>query len=82
MSDQCTHCIKRGDLAGCQTTDCNQHESWYAKRLRAVNAELVEAGTLAFNLLNNLLGIDEVGNSEICEKLDAALSHAEGRKSL
>uniref|UniRef100_A0A6H2A540 Uncharacterized protein n=1 Tax=viral metagenome TaxID=1070528 RepID=A0A6H2A540_9ZZZZ len=35
MSDQCMYCVKRGNLTGCQATDCNQHESWYAGRLRA-----------------------------------------------
>lgn len=30
MSDQCRHCIVRGDMIKCDETDCSIHESWYA----------------------------------------------------
>lgn len=30
MSDQCVHCTVRGDLARCLSTECFQHENWYA----------------------------------------------------
>ena len=37
--DQCTHCTMRGNLQGCLTTACSQHESWMVGELRkALNA--------------------------------------------
>ena len=34
MSDQCQHCIVRGDFEKCQSTDCNYHDNWYAQQLQ------------------------------------------------
>ena len=41
--DQCKHCIVRGDIAACEQTDCDKHEYWYTKTLRARVARLEEA---------------------------------------
>lgn len=35
MSDSCKHCVARGDVALCDATPCNTHDSWYARRLKA-----------------------------------------------
>ena len=32
MTDQCKHCTLRGDIDGCKSTECFQHESWYAQQ--------------------------------------------------
>ena len=44
MSDQCQHCIVRGDLEKCLKTECHQHEDWWAieilKRLEAKDREI------------------------------------------
>jgi hypothetical protein len=34
MSDQCMHCMVRGDFEACQKTECYQHENWYAEQLQ------------------------------------------------
>ena len=33
MSDQCVHCTERGDIQRCRSTECFQHENWYAVEL-------------------------------------------------
>jgi len=33
MSDQCIHCIVRGDIKECKKTSCHKHESWYAIKM-------------------------------------------------
>lgn len=30
MTDQCKHCILRGDIEICKATECFHHENWYA----------------------------------------------------
>ena len=30
MTDQCKHCILRGDIEICKATECSHHENWYA----------------------------------------------------
>jgi len=30
MTDQCKHCDLRGDINKCLSTECLQHENWYA----------------------------------------------------
>ncbi len=32
--DQCFHCTKRGDIAGCEMTECSIHETWYVQQLK------------------------------------------------
>ncbi len=33
--DSCKHCIIKGNLPMCLITDCNVHESWYAKTMQS-----------------------------------------------
>jgi hypothetical protein len=33
MSDQCRHCMVRGDIEWCRATECFHHESWYATEI-------------------------------------------------
>lgn len=40
--DQCNHCTVNGNLEECLATDCNQHESWMVKQLRADNLQQAE----------------------------------------
>ena len=40
MTDQCKHCDLRGDLKKCKSTDCFQHESWYAVEQQKVIEQL------------------------------------------
>ena len=30
MTDQCKHCILRGDIEICKATECFHHKNWYA----------------------------------------------------
>jgi len=30
MTDQCKHCILRGDIEICKATECFHHDNWYA----------------------------------------------------
>ena len=30
--DQCNHCVCAGDLSWCLEEECNQHDSWFAKK--------------------------------------------------
>jgi hypothetical protein len=60
MSDQCQHCTLRGDLAACQSTPCNQHESWMVQQLRqqcedllAATVEYIAAGDNSVNPKND-----------------------------
>lgn len=43
MSNNCTHCLHKGDIKACKATECHAHESWYALEMIAQNAKLVEA---------------------------------------
>lgn len=40
MSDQCMHCVVRGDIDKCRVTDCGRHESWYALTLQSTIDQL------------------------------------------
>lgn len=40
MSDQCKHCLIRGDIQTCQKADCFQHENWYALEMIKENERL------------------------------------------
>jgi len=43
MSNNCTHCLHKGDIKACKATECHAHESWYALEMIAQNADLLEA---------------------------------------
>jgi len=30
MTDECKHCVIRGDIGICKSSTCSKHESWYA----------------------------------------------------
>lgn len=36
MSDQCKHCILRGDIKACEAFECYQRESWYVCELQNI----------------------------------------------
>ena len=47
MSDQCKHCVVKGDLKACEETECYQHENWYALQLKTeIDRLKVESETL------------------------------------
>lgn len=35
MTDECRFCVFSGDYDSCITADCNDHDSWYVKELKA-----------------------------------------------
>lgn len=43
MSDHCHFCTIRGHFRACEETDCNIHESWYVRMLKADRKRLQEA---------------------------------------
>ena len=51
MTDQCKHCLYRGDLKTCLAAECFHHENWYAveqqKRINILTATLKEIKVLA-----------------------------------
>jgi hypothetical protein len=57
MSDQCKRCICRGDFKACQSVECHQHESWYAKQMAARVKELEEELDIAVEVIEDS-GID------------------------
>ena len=61
MSDQCKHCTVRGDIQACKKTECNQHESWYVRDLKAERDRLRNQGQYQIGDLVE----DEVGHSGV-----------------
>ena len=39
-TDQCKHCMIRGDLQTCRNAECFQHENWYALEMIKENEHL------------------------------------------
>lgn len=35
MTDQCRHCVNRGNITACQSVQCRHHDSWYSMALQA-----------------------------------------------
>ena len=73
--DQCKHCIVRGDIAACEQTDCDKHEYWYTKTLRARVARLEEALREAKLQIEYLHGkFQETGSGNaVLARIDSAL---------
>jgi hypothetical protein len=42
MSDQCIHCVQRGDMDKCKRTSCGIHTYWYVKQLKADHLSALE----------------------------------------
>lgn len=40
MTDQCNNCQLKGDLKGCESTECFHHENWYAIQINSEREEL------------------------------------------
>ena len=34
MNDRCRECCLRGDLARCESSECKEHQNWYALALK------------------------------------------------
>ena len=85
MSDQCKHCLVRGNMEACKETECHQHESWYVQeiqteltRTRAALGELKREVREALDPLNWVTAAgQEVANFGIQVALHTALDRAE-----
>ena len=80
MSDQCKHCTVRGDIKDCLSTECFQHENWYAVKqqehineLQAQNVKLQQANDEAQSLIG-LLEIEVKKLKQDCRDLRIEVS--------
>ena len=57
MTDQCKHCTLRGDIDGCKSTECFQHESWYAQQQQlTIDDQAVRMITVQVKLQSLIFG--------------------------
>ncbi len=54
MTDQCINCALKDDLNACQTADCFQHESWYARKMQSQIEQLEKDKNNLSGLIENL----------------------------
>jgi len=59
MTDQCKHCDLRGDLKKCKSTDCFQHENWYAVEQQKVIDDLDLSYSMSESKANNYSQLTE-----------------------
>ena len=76
MTDQCKHCIARGDLANCRATPCDLRNSWYAMQQNAEIERLTDVDRIA-QIIRQVDGNNTLGAGALAEKIVEALREEE-----